>query len=475
LGRPFYHFYTGNYFIGEKKKTISMAFITDKQTLDDLGIFGRPGNESVYSLYNRTCTAGGAALLEEMFNYPLSNAEAINDRLMAIQRFAIKRMSFPFKPGLFGMAEHYLQQTDERTKLTHEHNSIGNKFLHFIQSDAEYKLLHKGVLAVREIIITTWQCLHSLSPDDASSFTNEKNSIIELLQEEPFLDLVNQKKNHVLSHAEVAQFDTVFRFKKRAEIKRILHFIYRLDVYIAVAGVAVEKRFCFPKALQEKSVGLKLEKAWHPLVKNAVANTISITAEKNIVFLTGANMAGKSTFMKTLGIAVFLAHMGFPAAAGKIEFTVMDGLYTTINLADNLGAGASHFYAEVLRIKKIAKELAISKDLLVIVDELFRGTNVKDAYEATIAVITSFARRRSSLFVISTHIIEAGEVIKDTCANSQFLYMPTTMNGNVPVYSYQLQQGITNDRHGMVIIKNEGILDILQPRSQKIMHELRNG
>lgn len=452
-----------------------MAFITDKQTLDDLGIFGKPGSDSVYSLFNRTCTAGGAALLEEMFNYPLSNAEAMNDRLMAIQRFAIQKINFPYTPDLFGLTEHYLQQTDERTKLTHEHNTIGKKFLHFIQSDADYKLLHKGVLALREIIITTWNFLHSLSPDDASSFTAEKISIIALLHEEPLMGLVHQKKNHTLSHAEVAEFDTVFRFKKRSEIKQILHFIYRLDVYIAVATVAVEKRFCFPKAFSEKSEGLRLTQAWHPLLKNAVPNTITITAEKNIVFLTGANMAGKSTFMKTLGIAVFLAHMGFPVAAEKIEFTVMDGLYTTINLADNLGAGASHFYAEVMRIKKIAKELAIAKNLLVIVDELFRGTNVKDAYEATIAVITSFAKRRASLFVISTHIIEAGEVIKETCTNSQFLYLPTTMNGNVPIYSYQLKQGITNDRHGMVIINNEGILDILQPEKKQMVNELRNG
>lgn len=172
-------------------------------------------------------------------------------------------------------------------------------------------------------------------------------------------------------------------------------------------------------------------------------------------------MAGKSTFMKSLGTALYLAHMGFPVAASHMEFTAMDGIYTTINLPDNLGEGTSHFYAEVLRVKKMAKELAMGKNLFVIIDELFRGTNVKDAYEATIAITEGFAQKRNSMFVISTHIIEAGEVLKETCPNIAFNYLPTLMNGNLPVYTYTLEEGITADRHGMLIVNNEGIIDLL--------------
>jgi DNA mismatch repair protein MutS len=94
-----------------------------------------------------------------------------------------------------------------------------------------------------------------------------------------------------------------------------------------------------------------------------------------------------------------------------MEFSVLDGIYTTINLPDNFGMGASHFYAEVLRVKKVAAALGQGRRLFVIFDELFRGTNVKDAYEATVALTSAFARRRDSFFVISTHIIEAGEVL----------------------------------------------------------------
>jgi DNA mismatch repair ATPase MutS len=123
--------------------------------------------------------------------------------------------------------------------------------------------------------------------------------------------------------------------------------------------------------------------------------------------------------------------------------------------------GASHFYAEVLRVKKMAHELSQGQNLFIVFDELFRGTNVKDAYEATIAITEAFAGKRNSLFVISTHIIEAGEVLKQRRDNVRFIYLPTRMDGNKPVYTYTLQEGITDDRHGMIIINNEGILDIL--------------
>ena len=96
---------------------------------------------------------------------------------------------------------------------------------------------------------------------------------------------------------------------------------------------------------------------------------------------------------------------------------------------------------------------------------------VKDAYEATVELTTAFAERRNSMFVISTHIIEAGDILKQRCDNINFVYLPTLMEGSVPVYTYTLEKGITADRHGMVIINNEGILDILtngKPKLTKI-------
>jgi len=74
-----------------------------------------------------------------------------------------------------------------------------------------------------------------------------------------------------------------------------------------------------------------------------VGNTISLHKDSNVAFLTGANMAGKSTWMKSVGIAVYLAHMGFPVAATGMDFSVRDGLYSSINVADNISLGTVIF------------------------------------------------------------------------------------------------------------------------------------
>jgi DNA mismatch repair ATPase MutS len=93
-------------------------------------------------------------------------------------------------------------------------------------------------------------------------------------------------------------------------------------------------------------------------------------------------------------------------------------------------------------------------------DELFKGTNVKDAYDGTLAVTEGFAAYTECLFIVSTHIIEVGEVLKGR-DNIKFGYMPTVMEGSRPRYTYKMQEGITEDRQGMMIIRNEGILELI--------------
>ena len=295
-----------------------------------------------------------------------------------------------------------------------------------------------------------------------AAYIAELESITRLLSDASLASFLGEPAGGKLPYAKVAEYDVLLRFKQQPVLRQLLRHIYHLDVYIAAAQVAVASGFVFPRALPPGEHTVRLDGVYHPLLKTAVPNTLHITPDSNVLFLTGANMAGKSTFMKSLSIALFLGHMGLPVPAARLEFSVLDGIYTTINLPDNLGMGASHFYAEVLRVKKIAQELSRSRNLFVAFDELFRGTNVKDAHEATIAITAAFAGKRNSIFVISTHIIEAGEVLRERCDNIRFVYLPTRMNGNTPVYTYTLETGITADRHGMVIINNEGILDMLR-------------
>ena len=447
-----------------------MLFTTDKQTQEDLNIYGKQGTDSILSLFNRTSTLNGSILLEELFRYPLSDAEAINARSGKISYLKTVKAVFPFSSELFDQAEQYLANTDERTKLPAEKPSLEKKLTSLVTANADYKQIVNGISALIEIMQQLNDLLKNILQLTGSPLKSDEETtkIHMLLNTEPIGLLLQENPKNKLSHEKLAAYDLILRFRYRETVQQLLRYIYQLDVYITVAKIATEKNYVFPKALPKDEHVIKIEGFYHPQLKNAVANSLSITPENNIVFLTGANMAGKSTFMKSLGIAMYLAHMGFPVAAKKMEFSVLDGIYTTINLSDNLNIGASHFYAEVLRIKKVAKELSTGKNIFVIFDELFRGTNVKDAYEATIAVTSAFAKKRDSVFVISTHIIEAGPILKEQYANISFQYLPTRMKGANPEYTYTLETGITDDRHGMIIINNEGILEILKKRKDGV-------
>jgi DNA mismatch repair ATPase MutS len=135
-------------------------------------------------------------------------------------------------------------------------------------------------------------------------------------------------------------------------------------------------------------------------------------------------------------------------------------LFSTINIADNLNKGYSHFYNEVLRVKNIAEEINRTGKVVVIFDELFRGTNVKDAFDASLAIISAFAKVKNSIFLISTHIFEIAYPLREF-ENIHFEYFYSSIDEKLPVYSYRLLDGVTEERLGMLIIENERIVEII--------------
>ncbi|WP_316825901.1 MutS-related protein [Pedobacter miscanthi] len=436
-----------------------MTFNTDKQTLDDLNIFGRHGSNSIFSIFNVCATRGGASVLEKMFQYPLSDAEEINNRTEIIRQYSDSSLSFPVQSSVLDAVQIYMENTDVRTKLTAEDDTVAKKFSNALARDLMTTQIKNGIEGIFTLLNLTQEFLGKLPQKGNNQYNRELEATKALLSQPVFLSLLENKAK--FTFGALVKFDDLLRFRNRDAVDRLLNYLYHADVYLTVGRVAREGNFSYPTALPQDVRMTCINGLYHPQVEHAIPNDIRISPEGNVIFLTGANMAGKSTFMKSLSVAMFLAHMGFPVAAAKMEFAVMGGIYTTINLPDDLGMGASHFYAEVLRVKKISQELK-NRRLFVVFDEMFRGTNVKDAAEATIAFTEAFARNRNSVFVISTHIVEAGDTLRERCPNINFVYLPTIMNGTKPVYTYKLEAGITEDRHGMIIINNEKILETLR-------------
>lgn len=433
-----------------------MSFITDKQTIDDLNIFSKSGSDSIYHIFNKNYTQGGASLLEDLFRSPLSDEKAINERVAMVRYFQESKTAFPLQGNRFEEAERYLSNTDPRSRLSNQGFSM-----------ADFKAAGQSVTALIEILQGLKAFMLEIQGKVAGNpYGKQVELVLGLLKTKELELIFADHGKGKISSGKIVEYDNILRFQQRALMEKILQHIYQLDVYISIARVATERGYVFATALKRDANRLQLHGVYHPLLHKPVANNLEMTPDSNIVFLTGANMGGKSTFMKSLSISMYLAHLGFPVAAKQMEFSVCDGMYTTINLPDNLAMGASHFYAEVLRVKKVATELGAGKNLFVVFDELFRGTNVKDAYEGTIAIMEAFARKPHSLFVISTHIMEAGEVLRERCSNMIFRYLPTRMENGKPVYTYTLTEGITDDRHGMIIINNEGVIELIKDKKE---------
>ncbi|MBD0279680.1 MAG: DNA mismatch repair protein MutS, partial [Flavisolibacter sp.] len=161
------------------------------------------------------------------------------------------------------------------------------------------------------------------------------------------------------------------------------------------------------------------------------------------------------------GAAVFLAHIGMGVPARDMQLSLFDGLLTNINVADNIAKGESYFFNEVQRIKNTIYKINDGRKWLVLIDELFKGTNVQDAMKCSLAVIKGLIKIKNSLFILSTHLYEIGEELAQF-SNIAFKFFETTVTEDQLAFSYQLKDGISNDRIGYVILKREKVVEMLE-------------
>jgi len=218
--------------------------------------------------------------------------------------------------------------------------------------------------------------------------------------------------------------------------------------------------FSLPDYVTSTKPEFKAIDAFHPFLDQPIKNSFEFADKSNLCFLTGPNMSGKSTFLKTMGLLVYISHLGFPVPAKEFKTTIFDGIFTTINLSDDLNLGYSHFYSEVNRVKEIATKLDSNNNLIIIFDELFRGTNVKDAFDASLMIISALSKIQNNYFFISTHILEVAENLINSDSIT-FKCFESELIDHKPVYDFKLKDGVSKERVGMMIINKENIIQIL--------------
>ena len=441
-----------------------MKFIADKQTLEDLNILGEFKSNSIFSLFCRTNTYGAKKILDIMFHNPLSDVEEINKRANIFEFFKINKIAFPIHKSLFEEVEKYLSTRSHKNYLISITKLFRLKFLNVIAKEMQYEILYNGLIDTIKFFGIIREFNDKLKTfANSALYQKEIEKTDEILNNKLVKSVTSIKDVKSISFGTLMKYDYILRSSGYELMNELIEIIYYTDIYTTVSQVAIERGLTKAEALPAKDGHniIEIKDMFHPQLPNAVSNDLKIDYEKNVIFLTGANMAGKSTLMKSFGIAVFMGQLGFPVAAKYMRFSVQDGLFSSINVSDNMTMGYSHFYAEVLRVKNVAESVSEGNNLVVIFDELFKGTNVKDAYDATVGTVEAFSENKNCSFIISTHITEAGEELREKCNNFKFVYLPTIMQKSIPRYTYKLADGISEDRHGMMIIRNEKIIEII--------------
>lgn len=236
-----------------------------------------------------------------------------------------------------------------------------------------------------------------------------------------------------------------------------LNVIRDIDMLNSFATMAFNNHdFTIPEIIDDQKVmGTALA---HPLIpaKGRVANDVSIGDPQSILVITGANMAGKSTFLRTLGVNMVLALSGAPVCAAKFQCAIIN-VRSGMRTADSLQDHQSYFYAELNRLKSIVDELRSGKSLFVLLDEILKGTNSTDKQAGSVALVKQL-RQFSCLTIIATHDLALGELehqypqqIKDYC------FEPNIENDQLS-FDYKLKLGIAQKMNATFLMKKMGII-----------------
>jgi hypothetical protein len=193
----------------------------------------------------------------------------------------------------------------------------------------------------------------------------------------------------------------------------------------------------------------------HPLLtKGAVANDVSLGSKYSILLITGSNMSGKSTFLRTVGISLVLSYAGAPVSAESFTCSLMD-IFTCMRISDNLEKNISSFYAEIIRIKKIVNAANSGKPIFFLLDEIFKGTNSIDRHLGAETLINTLSKKNALGFV-STHDLELGSLEDQNSKIKNYNFQEYYKDDEIH-FDYKLREGVSKTRNAIYLMKLAGI------------------
>ncbi|PHX74515.1 MAG: DNA mismatch repair protein MutS [Chitinophagaceae bacterium] len=438
--------------------------LVDKTTLYDLSVFHKEEEYSLFKRIDNTKTQAGKQVLHQFFSQPLGSLNEIKQVQETLKIISRKLEVWPkqITNGTLLIIDKFL---DDSPANIPQHASPIDSYLYKWLHRASYSMILFSVKQLFEFI-QGYNELISLFSGEKRPANVEKilNQVEYIMNHHGLLELKEKNQFADLTTQEVLRYGRFFHIEFHTQIRSLILYYGTLDAWYSMAVANKLLQLNEPFFVERESPSIDAVNLRHLMLTKPVSYNITLNEDKNFIFLTGANMAGKSTLIKGLGLAVYLAHIGMGVPAEKMELTLFDGILSNINVEDNIIKGESYFFNEVKRIRETLLRISDGKRWLVLIDELFKGTNIQDAMKCSEAVISGLVKFKNVLFILSTHLYEIGEDLKQYPSIS-FKYFETTLNQDELHFSYQLKKGISNDRMGFLILKKEGVLDLLNQLS----------
>jgi hypothetical protein len=478
----------------------------------DLDIFG---GQSIFQHFNRSATSLGKKQLAEWFLHPLTSPETIRLRQAAVKEMAEKpsfRQDFLAtgyeKKELASDKEDLLSWVNEPASFTHWKFRFYLVFIPVLT----FTLL---TLVSLSVVSPLWILFYLALPfgvigmylktinrkyrmlSRKADLVKKYSGLLEIIEKGPFsspqmesLRSTLNKKGSFPSRATrklsaiLNEFETrnnmlmgfllnflflwdiiqVIRTEKwqalhREELPRWLGVLGEADAIFSLANFHFNHPGSIFPQIGENGTLLSASSLGHPLVPKSerVDNPAFIPGWHHFTIITGANMAGKSTYLRTVGVSLVLAGAGSAVIAGEMTFSPAR-LVTSIRTRDSLQKSESYFYAELKRLKYIIGRLQEGDHLIILLDEILKGTNSRDKQSGSIALLEKLLRYNAS-GLIATHDLALGEMEKqhpEKIVNKSF---EVVIENDLLVFDYKLKDGIARQMNATFLMRKMGITD----------------
>jgi MutS domain V len=478
---------------------------------NDLDIFGRA---SVYQYINRTQSQQGNATLANWLLEP-SALETIIERQTAVKELAAQ-YKWRQQVQAYGMEEPITITTEKKVtswiqqENTFSHN-IGWKILRWIYPIVTISLvvlyaidilpikwltaayiIALGVSGfIKKIIFPQYSSLDKIVPEIDALFksaqyieSNPFNSHYLQQQQEHFLSgntrssvAIKQLKNildkfdaslnlvlaMILNPLLLWDLQLIFRLEKwRTDNKtKTLHWFTALGEIESVSTIANvhfnHPAWVFPVFDSTQHGTFQSTEMGHPLIpgNKMVYNDFSTAGTAQVALITGSNMAGKSTFLRSTAVNMVLAMMGAPVCAKEMRLSPMR-VISSMRVADNLEESTSTFYAELKKLKSIIECVNNHEKVFVLLDEILRGTNSLDRHTGSKALIKQLINK-NAVAMLATHDVELAQLQNDYPSNIHNYHFDAQIANEELYFDYKLKEGICKSINASILMKKIGI------------------